>query len=50
MRPVLKGMVRLESLLDHSIDLEHIAWANAALDVQQENERKIEQAVKDRQR
>jgi hypothetical protein len=44
MRPVIAGMVRLESLLDHTIDLEHIAWANEALAVQGENERRYREA------
>jgi hypothetical protein len=44
MAPVLAGMVRLESLLDCAIDLEHIAWANEALAVQRENERRYREA------
>jgi hypothetical protein len=48
MRPVISGMLRLESLLDGSVDLEHIAWANEALSVQAENERRYREAMEDR--
>jgi hypothetical protein len=44
MRPVLAGMMRLESLLDCSVDLEHIAWANEALNVKAENEHRWREA------
>jgi hypothetical protein len=37
MRPVIKGYCRLESLLDGTLDLEAIAWANDAIDVVAEN-------------
>ena len=40
MRPVLRGMCRVESLLDGTLDLEHVAWMNEALAVQDENERR----------
>ena len=40
MRPVLRGLYKMESLLDGSIDLEHVALANHALDVEAENERR----------
>lgn len=40
MRPVLRGIYRMESLLDGSIDLEHVALAHHALDVEAENERR----------
>jgi hypothetical protein len=48
MRPVIAGMMRMESLLDGSVDLEHIAWANEALSVQSENERRYREAMEDR--
>jgi len=38
MRPVIKGYCRLESLIDGTLDLEAIAWANDAIDVVTENE------------
>jgi len=44
MRPVLGGMMRLESLLDGTLDLEHVAWANEALSVQDENQRRWREA------
>jgi len=40
MRPVLRGVFRMESLLDGTLDLEHVALANDALDCQDENERR----------
>lgn len=36
-RPVLRQMLKSESLLDGSVDLEFIALLNEALDVEQEN-------------
>jgi hypothetical protein len=40
MRPVLRGLCKLESLVDGSLTLEHIARANEALNVYDENERR----------
>jgi hypothetical protein len=37
-------MMRLESLLDGRVDLEHVAWANEALTVQADNERRYREA------
>lgn len=37
MRPVLRGIVSGERMLDHSLDLEDIADWNDALDVEAEN-------------
>lgn len=48
MRPVLAGMYRMTDLLDGSIDLEHVALCNDALDVRQENERRAGEAAKER--
>ncbi|WP_374572787.1 hypothetical protein [Phenylobacterium sp.] len=45
-RPVLRGVLRAESLIDGSVDLEFIATLNQALDVQDENERRIAEAAK----
>jgi hypothetical protein len=44
MRPVLEGMCKFESLLDGSLDLEHIAKMNDALDVRDENQRRYHKA------
>ena len=41
MRPALRGVYRLESLIYGTLDLEHVALANEALDVMDENERRI---------
>jgi hypothetical protein len=41
MRPCLRGIYRMESLLDGTLDLENVALANDALDVQDENERRV---------
>jgi hypothetical protein len=49
MRPVLAGMCRLESLLDGTLDLGDIAWANDALAVKAENERRYREAAQSRQ-
>ena len=48
MRPCFKGMYRMESLLDGTIDLEHVMLANDYLDVVDENERRYI-AAKERQ-
>lgn len=50
MAPVLNGMCQLESLIDGRLDLEHIAWANDALQVREENRARQQQAAEDRQR
>jgi hypothetical protein len=36
-RPVLRGMLKAESLLDCTVDMEFIALLNEAIDVEQEN-------------
>lgn len=36
-RPVLRGLIRGESLIDGAVDLEFIATCNEALDVYDEN-------------
>lgn len=44
-RPVMRGMLRAESLVDGSVDLEFVMLCNEALDVEQENDaRAAEQA------
>jgi len=47
MRPVLRGMVKLESLKNGMVDLADIALANAALDVEAENKARWEEANKE---
>lgn len=44
MRPVLRQLVRAESLLDGTVDLQYIALLNEALDVEAENRRRCEEA------
>lgn len=39
-RPVLRGMVKVESLMDGSIDLCMVAQMNEAMDVEEENQRR----------
>jgi hypothetical protein len=46
-RPVVRGMLKAESLLDPSVKLEFIADCNNALDVQDENDFRFGEAVKD---
>lgn len=41
LRPVLRGMCKMESLLDGKIRLIHIAKMNEALDVEAENQRRL---------
>lgn len=49
MRPVLKGMCRFESLKDGTLSLADVALMNDALDVQNENERRLLKAQKNEQ-
>jgi len=44
-RPVVAGMVRAESLVDGSVDLEFLAIVNEALDVKAENEYRARKAA-----
>jgi hypothetical protein len=37
LRPVLRGILRAESLIDGSVDLNFVMLLNEALDVEQEN-------------
>lgn len=39
-RPVLAGMLKAESLVDGTVDLEYVAALNEVLDVQYENQRR----------
>lgn len=44
-RPVLRGLIRGESLIDHSVDLEFIALLNEAIDVEQENQQRARRTL-----
>jgi hypothetical protein len=46
-RPVLRGMLKAESLLDPSVKLEFIWDCNNALDAQDENDFRLNEATKD---
>lgn len=46
MRPVLKGMCRYESLKNGTLDLADIALMNDALDVQADNQRLLDEKMK----
>lgn len=41
MRPVLRGVIPFEALVKPGLDLEHFALANDALDVMDENARRL---------
>ena len=43
MRPVLRGLCKYESLKDSTIDLLDLMIMNEALDVESENQRRIEE-------
>ena len=45
MRPVLAKVCKFESLLDGTLDIEHIALMNDALDIEAENDRRIMDAL-----
>jgi hypothetical protein len=47
LRPVHRGMVRLTELLDGSLSLADVAWANEYLDVYDENSFRITEAMKE---
>jgi hypothetical protein len=49
LRPVLRGTIRYESLIDCTLSLEDVARLNDALDVQDENERRIQRAAEKRE-
>lgn len=46
-RPVLRGLIKAESLLDGTLDLEFVALLNEAIDVEQENQFRARKAVSD---
>jgi Family of unknown function (DUF6889) len=47
MRPALEGICRYESLVDGTLDLGDVARMNEALDVRNENQARVEEAMKD---
>jgi len=50
LRPALRGLCRYESLKDGTLDLADVALMNDALDVQDENERRYMEAMKEQNR
>jgi len=42
LRPVMRGLCRYESLIDGSMCLADVALLNEAIDIEQENARRIE--------
>ncbi|WP_024904461.1 DUF6889 family protein [Robbsia andropogonis] len=48
LQPVLEGLIRYESLLDGSVNLEDIALLNDALTVKRENQRRIQADMESR--
>jgi hypothetical protein len=48
MRPVVNGLCKYESLIDGTLDLYDVARMNEALDVQGENEARINEALENR--
>lgn len=46
MRPVIRGMCHYESLKDGTLDLADIALMNDALDVQADNQRLLDEKMK----
>lgn len=48
MRPVLRGMCRYESLVDSTLGLEDIALMNDAIDAQDENASRAQEAARPR--
>jgi hypothetical protein len=48
MRPVRAGMCKLESALDGTLDLYHFGLMNDSLDVDVENQRRVNNWVKTR--
>jgi hypothetical protein len=47
MRPVFRGMCKLESLLDGTLTLEDLAMANDYIDVHIENEHRMIEAMRE---
>lgn len=45
LRPVLEGCCKYESLIDGTLNLVDIARMNAALDVRDENQRRLREAT-----
>lgn len=44
-RPVMRGMLRAESLVDGSVDLAFLALCNEAIDVEAENQHRMNKAA-----
>lgn len=44
-RPIMRGMLQADRLIDGSVDLEFISLLNEAISVEQENNRRVERAA-----
>lgn len=42
LRPVMRGLIQYESLIDGTLDLYDISVLNDAIDVQDENDRRVQ--------
>lgn len=47
MRPAVEGICRYESLIDGTLDLSDVARMNEALDVRNENQARVDEAMRD---
>lgn len=45
-RPVLRGLLKGESLIDHTVDLEYVALLNEVIDVEIENTSRVNSSQK----
>lgn len=45
-RPVLRGLIKGESLINHAVDLEYVALLNEVIDVEIENTARAHSAQK----
>lgn len=48
-RPVLRGLIKAESLVDGSVDLAYVALLNEAIDVEIENQFRYRKHVKSKE-
>lgn len=45
-RPVARGWLKAESLIDGTVDLAYVALINEAIDVEQENQLRLQNAIR----
>ena len=45
LRPVLRGLIRYEALIDGTLDIADVALLNDAIDVENENEARLRRAA-----